>query len=615
MNTIQNDIVSINIPSRYEAQVSDFIVRLNISDNEEKVLDIEETQDIQEEKICQDDEHDNESSTDSVNTKEDFEVEMVCDHRINKDGIWQFQVYFKGYPNSSYWIDDSDCNCEKPIKSYFETLKGQIKTIYCLCRVSTKNQTGPLHVSLEAQERRLVLTAREKFGNSHLVRIKILKINASAYYGIPSVLQSIGDCASCGDAILTYRVDRLSRNIVKYLSFLEELNERGVLLFAQDENIWYKENKLDFIQGILDAHKESFIIGKRVKLALENRKLRGDEVFGKLPYGYKSQRDDKSKKVFKVENSDEQNVILRIKNELAKDYSYKDIANQLNIDGIKKRGRKWTAEMVKYTFKNNTPQHVTKSSDSEVLKLQAKNFQNALCANSQPPTKQQVLDNSRVMLAKFGMSLDDSKTETKGKGLRNKKKHDSLSIHTGMQSPIGRSLKKGKYAERIGKSSSVYLSAVMEYLTSQILDLAGSISVGNNKSCITSHDIQLAIRYDNELNKLLNGVTIDSGCVLSKQKVDLEDLSQYDELEEEQDEYKQENLQDEDQQDEEQQDEEQQDEDQQDEEQQDEDQQDEEQQDEDQQEEEQQDEEQQDEEQQDEEQQEEEQQDEEHMNL
>lgn len=63
-------------------------------------------------------------------------------------------------------------------------------------------------------------------------------------------------------------------------------------------------------------------------------------------------------------------------------------------------------------------------------------------------------------------------------------------------------------------SSSVYLAAVLEYLAAEILELAGNAARDNKKSRIIPRHLQLAIRNDEELNKLLGGVTISQGGVL-----------------------------------------------------------------------------------------------------
>lgn len=104
----------------------------------------------------------------------------------------------------------------------------------------------------------------------------------------------------------------------------------------------------------------------------------------------------------------------------------------------------------------------------------------------------------------------------RGKG-KAKAKSTTRSSRAGLQFPVGRihrHLKRGNYCERIGGGAPVYLAAVMEYLAAEILELAGNAARDNKKSRINPRHLQLAIRNDEELNKLLAGVTIAQGGVL-----------------------------------------------------------------------------------------------------
>lgn len=98
-----------------------------------------------------------------------------------------------------------------------------------------------------------------------------------------------------------------------------------------------------------------------------------------------------------------------------------------------------------------------------------------------------------------------------------KKAAQSRSSKAGLQFPVGRIhrfLRKGGYAERVGAGAPVFLAAVMEYLTAEVLELSGNAARDNKKTRIIPRHIQLAVRNDEELNKLLGGVTIASGGVL-----------------------------------------------------------------------------------------------------
>ena len=108
---------------------------------------------------------------------------------------------------------------------------------------------------------------------------------------------------------------------------------------------------------------------------------------------------------------------------------------------------------------------------------------------------------------------------SKGKGGRGKKKSKSTSrsAKAGLQFPVGRVaryLRQGRVAARIGGGAPVYMAAVLEYLCAEILELAGNAARDNKKSRIVPRHIQLAVRNDEELNKLMGGVTIASGGVL-----------------------------------------------------------------------------------------------------
>ncbi|KNB45576.1 histone H2a [Blastocystis sp. subtype 4] len=97
----------------------------------------------------------------------------------------------------------------------------------------------------------------------------------------------------------------------------------------------------------------------------------------------------------------------------------------------------------------------------------------------------------------------------KGKGGRGKNPEPKFSCWN-----IARYMRDMRVADRIGAGAPVYLAAVLEYLTAEILELAGNVAQEGKKNRVIPRHIQLAVRNDEELNALLGNVTIASGGVM-----------------------------------------------------------------------------------------------------
>jgi len=104
-----------------------------------------------------------------------------------------------------------------------------------------------------------------------------------------------------------------------------------------------------------------------------------------------------------------------------------------------------------------------------------------------------------------------------GKGKASTSRPMTKAARAGLQFPVGRIarfLKQGRHAQRVGAGAPVYLAAVLEYLAAEVLELAGNAAKDNKKTRIIPRHIQLAVRNDEELNRLLKDTTIASGGVL-----------------------------------------------------------------------------------------------------
>ncbi|KAK5786452.1 probable histone H2A.5 [Gossypium arboreum] len=113
--------------------------------------------------------------------------------------------------------------------------------------------------------------------------------------------------------------------------------------------------------------------------------------------------------------------------------------------------------------------------------------------------------------------MESTSTTAGGRRGGDRKKAVSKSVKARLQFPVGqiaRYLKKGRYAQRYGGGAPIYLAAVLEYLAAEVLELAGNAARDNKKNRINPQHVLLAVRNDEELGKLFQGVTIASGGVL-----------------------------------------------------------------------------------------------------
>lgn len=93
----------------------------------------------------------------------------------------------------------------------------------------------------------------------------------------------------------------------------------------------------------------------------------------------------------------------------------------------------------------------------------------------------------------------------------------SQSSRLGLIFPVGRIgslLRRGRYTKRTAAAAPVYLTAVLEYLTAELLELSGKVAAQQKKKRITPRSVTLAVRHDEELSQLLQNVTFTQGGVL-----------------------------------------------------------------------------------------------------
>jgi histone H2A len=111
---------------------------------------------------------------------------------------------------------------------------------------------------------------------------------------------------------------------------------------------------------------------------------------------------------------------------------------------------------------------------------------------------------------------DDVPQKKAAFGGKNKKKPEQRSKKAGIFFNVSRVEKMmmiESNAERKGAGAAVYLAAVCEYLTAEILELAGNYARETGKHRITPRAIKVAILNDEELSKLYQDTVIPGGVV------------------------------------------------------------------------------------------------------
>jgi histone H2A len=98
-----------------------------------------------------------------------------------------------------------------------------------------------------------------------------------------------------------------------------------------------------------------------------------------------------------------------------------------------------------------------------------------------------------------------------------KKKPISRSVKAGLQFPVGRihrHLKSRVHgSSRVAVTSAVYVAAILEYLCAEVLELAGNASKDLKVKRITPRHLQLAVRGDEELDRLIKGTIAGGGVI------------------------------------------------------------------------------------------------------
>jgi site-specific DNA recombinase len=149
--------------------------------------------------------------------------------------------------------------------------------------------------------------------------------------GIQTVLNMV--TARKVDAVIVYKLDRLSRNTVETLNMVSLIDKSDVALHSITEKLDTQSAICRFVVRTLAslAEMERDLISERTTAALQCKKANGEKTGGFDPYGYRSVEGKL------VADITEQQVLNRIKALRAAGESTRAIARKLHEEGLTTR--------------------------------------------------------------------------------------------------------------------------------------------------------------------------------------------------------------------------------------------------------------------------------------
>ena len=220
--------------------------------------------------------------------------------------------------------------------------------ILAYTRVSTSEQAAE-GLSLEAQANRLRAYCASRGQQCHLIEDAGVsaRLPLSRRPGGAELLQMVSEGQASGVAAL--RLDRLFRDAADCLTVTRGWDDLGVGLHCLDLGIDTSTpaGRAFLTVAAAFAEMERSVIAERTREGLRAAKIQGVRLGG-VPYGFQRglERDDDGRLPW-FELPSEQAVIRRIQKARKKGKSYRQIAAELNEDGIPAhRGGQWAASAV-----------------------------------------------------------------------------------------------------------------------------------------------------------------------------------------------------------------------------------------------------------------------------
>ena len=213
-------------------------------------------------------------------------------------------------------------------------------------RVSTEEQASN-GVSLDLQEAKLRAYAEAK--DWSLVEVicedaSAKSLNRPGFQGVLSQIK-----AKEIDALLCYKLDRLTRSVSDLDHLTRTMNDHGVALVSLSESLDGTTAAGRMMMNLLAvvSQWEREAIGERTRAALNHKKANG-QVYARVPFGYRRNGN-------RLEPVAEELIVVRRMREWQEGgVSLREIARRLNAEGVpSKLGGRWSHRTVGYMIQND----------------------------------------------------------------------------------------------------------------------------------------------------------------------------------------------------------------------------------------------------------------------
>jgi len=147
------------------------------------------------------------------------------------------------------------------------------------------------------------------------------------------------------DAVVIYKLDRLTRSVTDLNEIVDLLNKHGVSLVSVQDHLDTLSASGRMLMNLLAtiSQWERETIAERTSTALQYKKSENKRYCGITPYGYKDVDGDL------VEEQEEQNALTMMRTMRNEGAPFHVISEKLNEMGVKSRkGGKWHFSSVRY---------------------------------------------------------------------------------------------------------------------------------------------------------------------------------------------------------------------------------------------------------------------------